>query len=99
MIRHRSACGGYDAIGIYAAFCGDGLLQRRVAVSAVSVDFELIDGDAEFAEREGADAAGGKVVAGLAVKLGPLHVVGVAISHEVIARAIGKKLSSRAKAL
>src|SRR5262249_30288677 len=83
MIGHRGSRSRDDARRIDSAFRRDRLLQRRIAVSAVAVDFELVGRDAKLAKWKRTDATGGKVVAGLALQLGPVHVVGRAIFHEV----------------
>ena len=68
-------------IGIDTALTGDGLLQRRVAIGAVPVNLERgLDG--QFGERERSDAASGEIVARTALGLGPMHVIGMSLSHE-----------------
>jgi hypothetical protein len=45
MIRHGRACGFYNAFRIDSVVRTDGLLQRRVPIAVVAIDFELLQID------------------------------------------------------
>ena len=92
MIRHRGACSRHHAIGIDAAFLRDGLLQGSVAIGAVAVDFQLLDGDGKFAQGERTHAAGGEIESRAALGLRPLHVIGMSMSHRSGCGGIGRAL-------
>ena len=61
---------------------GDGGLQQCVAITVVAVDFEFFQIYWQFVESKCADAAGGEIEPGAALRLGPMHVVGMLMSHE-----------------
>ena len=52
MIRHGSAGRFDDAVGIDAVMRSDRLLQRRIAVAVVAVDFELLQINRQLAKRK-----------------------------------------------
>ena len=57
-------------------------LQRRVSVSAVTVDFEPLRlGSGSSRSGNDADAAGGQIESGAALRLGPMHVIGMSLPH------------------
>src|SRR5436309_9438955 len=81
MIRHGCACGFYDAIRINFVMRSDGLLQRRVAIAVVAVDFELLQIDRQFANWKWRHAARCEIEPRAALRLRPVHVVRVLVSH------------------
>ena len=84
MIRHGSAGRFHDAVGIDAVVSSNGLLQRRVAVAIVTVNFELREVDWQFAERTRRYAARREIEPCAALRLGPMHVIGMLVSHECV---------------
>jgi hypothetical protein len=52
MVRHGSAGRFYDAFGINPVLGSDRMLQRRVAVAVLIVDFELLQINRQFAKRK-----------------------------------------------
>ena len=82
MIRHRSASGLHYTFGINAVVFGDSSLQRCVAVTVLSVNFELPEIHRQFAQRKCGHTARREIEPGAAPCLGPMHVVGVLMSHE-----------------
>src|SRR5260370_13435590 len=86
MIRHRSA-GCFDhAFGIDAVAFAYGGLQRRVAVTVVSVNLELGQINRQFTQWKWANTAGRKVEPAATLRLGPVHVFGMLVSHECARR-------------
>src|SRR5882724_11054086 len=81
MVGHRGASGRDHAVGIHSAFRREGVLQRSVAVGAVAVDLQLIDGDREFMQRKRSHAAGREIEARAALGLCPQHVIGMSVPH------------------
>ena len=81
MIRHRCACGFHDAFGIDSVVRGDGLPQRRIAIAVVAVNFERLQIHWQFAKRKWRDAAGREIEPCAALRLGPIHVIGMFVSH------------------
>src|SRR5216683_7801300 len=85
MIGHGGTRRGDHAVRIDSAFLCNGMLQGGVAVGAVAIDLQLIDGDRKVAQRERTDAAGGEIKVRTALGFCPQHVVGVSLSHSLIA--------------
>lgn len=83
VVGHRGARGLHHAIRVHSVARRDGGLQRRVAVAVVPVDFELRPIDRQPGQRKRAYAAGGQVVAGAALGLGPVHVLRMLVSHRL----------------
>src|SRR6266851_4688096 len=81
MVSHRRASGRDHAVGINSAFLRESVLQRSVAVGAVAVDLQLIDGDREFTQKKRSHAAGREIEARAALGLCPQHVIGMSMSH------------------
>ena len=81
MVGHRGAGGRDHAIGIDSAFLRDGVLQGSVAVGAVAVDLQLIDGDRKFMQGERSHAAGREIESRAALGFRPQHVIGMSMSH------------------
>ena len=84
MIRHGSAGRFHDAVGIDAVVRSDRLLQRRIAVAVVTVDFELLQINRQLAKRKWSDATGCEIEPRTALRLGPMHVIGMLVSHECV---------------
>src|SRR5690348_11812313 len=59
----------------------DRALERPVPVAVVAGDLELRPVQRQLADRAGAHSAGGQVVSGAALGLGPVHVIGMFVSH------------------
>src|SRR5207249_5545372 len=83
MIRHGCARGFYDAIRINPVMRSDGLLQGRVAVAIVAVNFQLLQFDWQLAEWKWRHAARCEIEPRAALRLRPMHVVRVLVSHEL----------------
>ena len=81
MIRHGSAGRFHHAIGIDAVMRSDRLLQRRVAVAVVTVDFEFLQINWQLAKRKWSHAARCEIEPRTALRLGPMHVIGMLVSH------------------
>ena len=81
MVGHRGAGSCDHAVGIDSAFLPDGVLQGSVAVGAVAVDLQLIDGDWKLMQGERSNAAGREIESRAALGLRPQHVIGMAMSH------------------
>ena len=84
MICHGCARGFHDAVGIDTVMRGDGLLQLRVAVAVVAVDFEFLKIHWQVAKRKWRHAARCKIEPCAAPRLGPMHVIGLLVSHECV---------------
>ena len=82
MIRHRSAGGFHYAFGIDAMVLSDGGLQRRVAVIVVAINFEFHQVHRQFAKRKCGHATGCEIEPRAALRLGPMHVVRMLVSHQ-----------------
>ncbi len=83
MIGHGCPGGGHHALGIDAAFLRDGMLQRSVAIRAVAIDLELIDGYRKLMQGKRSHAAGREIVLRTALGLCPQHVIGMSMSHRL----------------
>src|SRR6516225_5566184 len=59
----------------------DRVLQRRVAVAVVTVDFELLQINRQLVQRKRADAARREIEPRTALRFGPMHVIGMPVSH------------------
>ena len=92
MIRHGRAGGGHHAVRIDCALIRDGLLQGRVAIGAVAVDFQLFDGDPKLAQWKRTHTAGGEIKSRAAVHFRPVHVIGTSMSHRSGCAGIGRAL-------
>ena len=73
----------HNAVGIDAVMRSDRLLQRRVAVAVVAVDFELLQINRQLAKRKWSHAARCEIEPRAALRLGPMHVIGMLVSHEL----------------
>src|SRR5262245_66357676 len=63
--------------------CGDRLLQRRIAVAIVAaINFECIQGNWQFTKRKRRYAARGEIEPRTALRFGPIHVIGMLVSHD-----------------
>ena len=82
MIRHGSAGRLYNAVGIDSIVRSNRCLQWRVAIAVVAIDFELFQIDRKFAERKRRHAARCEIEPRTALRLRPMHVVRVLVSHE-----------------
>src|SRR5206468_6772747 len=82
MIRHGCAGRLYNAFGIDSVVRSDGLLQRRVAIAVVAIDFELLQIDRQFAKWKWRHAARCEIEPHAALRLRPMDVVRVLVSHE-----------------
>src|SRR6266487_962013 len=83
MIRHRCACGFYDAVGIDTVMPSDGLLQQRIAIAVVAVNFERLQVHPQLAKRKWRDATRREIEPCTALRFGPMHVIGMLVSHEL----------------
>src|SRR5580765_2757394 len=86
MIRHGSAGRFHDAVGIDAVMRGDRLLQRRVAVAVVTVDFELLQINRQLAKRKWSHVARCEIEPRRSLRLGPMHVIGMLVSHTALGK-------------
>src|SRR4029077_4064903 len=84
MVRHRCARGFYNAFRINSVVSGDSLLQWRIAVAVIAVNFELLQSDWQVAKRKWRHAARCEIETRAAFRLRPMHVVGVLVSHESV---------------
>src|SRR6516164_3081958 len=63
--------------------CGDRLLQRRIAVAIVAaINFECVQMDWQFTKRKRRYAARGEIEPRTALRFGPIHVIGMFVSHD-----------------
>ena len=81
MIGHRGTGSGHHAIGIDSAFLRDGTLQGSIAVTAVAVDLQLINGYRKVSERKRTHATRRQIKLRAALRLRPQHVIGTSMSH------------------
>src|SRR5206468_9635345 len=84
MIRHGCACGFHYAIGINSVMRTYSLLQRRVTVTILPVNFELLQIDRQFAKRKWGNTARREIETRTTLRLRPMHVVGMLVSHELV---------------
>src|SRR5258705_13192598 len=84
MIRHGCARGLYDTFRINSVMRSDGLLQRRAAIAVVAIDFELLQIDRQFAKWKWRHAARCEIEPRAALRLRPMHVVRVLVTHESV---------------
>src|SRR5436309_10705115 len=84
MIRHGCAGRFYNAFRIDTVLRCDGLRQRRVAITVVAIDFELLQIDRQFAKWKWRHAARCEIETHAALRLRPMHVVRVLVSHESV---------------
>ena len=82
MIRHRCAQRLDHAFRINAVMFRDSLLQWRIAVVICTINFELLQIHWQFAKRKWRDAAGCKIEPRATLRLGPMHVIGLLVSHD-----------------
>src|SRR5947209_5800124 len=83
MIRHGCAGRFYNAFRIDSVMRSDGLLQRRVPIAVGAIDFELLQIDRQFAKWKWRHAARCEIEPRAALRLRPMHVVRVLVSHEL----------------
>ena len=57
-------------------------LERRAAVTVLAIDFEFLQVNWQFLERKCSDTTGGKIEPSAALHLGPMHVIGMLVSHQ-----------------
>ena len=62
---------------------GDGLLQWRIAVAVVAVNLEFLQVNRQLAKRKWSHAARCEIKSRAALRLRPLHVIGMLVSHEL----------------
>src|SRR5579863_6640836 len=84
MIGHGGTGGCDHAIGIDSAFLRDGTLEGSIAVSAVAVDLQLIDGYRKFTQRKRTHTTGREIEFRAALCLCPQHVIGMSMSHRFV---------------
>src|SRR6476646_1004307 len=65
---------------------GDRSLQRRVAVAIVAVDFEFLQINRQLAKRKWSHAARCEIEPRAALRLGPMHVIGMLMSHTALGK-------------
>src|SRR5262244_633421 len=82
MIRHRCAGGFDNAVGTNSMMRCDRLLQRRVAVAVVAVDLEFLQINWQLRKRKWSHAARCEIEPRTALRLGPMHVIGMLVLHE-----------------
>src|SRR6476620_8471150 len=83
MICHGGARRFHNAFGIDTVMCSDRLLQRRIAVSVVAaINFECVQMDWQFTKRKRRYAARGEIEPRAALRFGPIHVIGMLVSHD-----------------
>src|SRR6478736_651154 len=83
MICHGGARRFHNAVGINTVMCGDCFLQRRIAVSVVAaINFECVQMDWQFTKRKRRYAARGEIEPRTALRFGPIHVIGMLVSHD-----------------
>ena len=81
MVGHRCAGGFDNAFGIDAVMRSDRLLQRRVAVAVVAVNLEVLQINRQLAKRKWSHAARCEIKSRTALRLRPMHVIGMLVSH------------------
>src|SRR5882724_5730252 len=84
MIRHGCAGRFYNAFRIDSVMRSDGLLQRRVPIAVVAIDFELLQIDRQFAKWKWRHAARCEIEPRATLRLRPMHVVRVLVSHATV---------------
>ena len=63
--------------------CSDCFLQRRIAVAVIaSINFECVKMDWQFTKRKRRYAARGEIEPRTAPRFGPIHVIGMFVSHD-----------------
>src|SRR4029077_53220 len=83
MICHGSAGRFHHAIGSDAVMRSDRLLQRRVAIAVGAIEFEFLQINRQLAKKKWRHAARCEIEPRAALRLGPMHVIGMLVSHEL----------------
>ena len=60
----------------------DGLLQRRIAIAVVAVNFELLQINRQLPKSKMRHTARREIERRAALRLGPMHVVRMLVSHK-----------------
>ena len=60
----------------------DGLLQRRIAIAVVAVNFELLQINRQLPKSKRRHTARREIERRAALRLGPMHVVRMLVSHK-----------------
>src|SRR6478752_3995843 len=67
--------------------CGDCFLQRQIVVSVVpAINFESFQIDWQFTKRKRSNAARCEIESRTALRLGPMHVIGMLVSHTALGK-------------
>ena len=64
----------------------DRLLQRGVAIAVVTIDFEFLQINRQLAKRKWSHAARCEIEPRTALRLGPMHVIGMLVSHTALGK-------------